>query len=277
MSALTSTARQQLIMTLLRDHSELKTGELISKLGVTPMTIWRDLQMLGEQGLLRRVRGGARLCADLVGEPNFEAKASSAGSAKARIAARAVKEFVREGDVISMEGGTTVAALVDALPEQRISVVTNSLPIALRLRAVRPDLPVRTIGGWLSAVSGNTTGPEALKTAGLAVSSVCFLGATGWDQELGPMDPNPLEIEVKRALAAASGRVVLLMDSRKFEISSTSLMIHPRRLHALVTDAPPPAAVRRRLTSAGVRVVVVAGREADPSCRRVNGQSVDFT
>jgi DeoR/GlpR family transcriptional regulator of sugar metabolism len=144
------------------------------------------------------------------------------------------------------------------LPDQHISVVTNSLPIALRMRARRPVLPVRVLGGWLSAVSGNTTGPEALKSAALGRTSVCFLGATGWDAERGPMDPNPLEIEVKRALAACSERVVLLMDSRKFHLASASVMIHPRRLHALVTDAPPPAAIARHLESEGVRVVVAA-------------------
>jgi DeoR/GlpR family transcriptional regulator of sugar metabolism len=273
MKAHSTPARHQRIMTLLRDHGELKARELSRVLGVTPMTVWRDLQRLGEQGLLRRVRGGARFLGDLVVEPDFEAKTSAADQAKSRIAVAAVSEFVREGDVIAMEGGTTVAALVDALPDQHISVVTNSLPIALRMRARRPVLPVRVLGGWLSAVSGNTTGPEALKSAALGRTSVCFLGATGWDAERGPMDPNPLEIEVKRALAACSERVVLLMDSRKFHLASASVMMHPRRLHALVTDAPPPAAIARHLESEGVRVVVAAKQTEEPlhESRRKNG------
>ena len=80
-----------------------------------------------------------------------------------------------------MEGGTTVAALVDALPDQHISVVTNSLPIALRMRARRPVLPVRVLGGWLSAVSGNTTGPEALKMRGAGPN----FGLFSWRDGLG--------------------------------------------------------------------------------------------
>jgi DeoR/GlpR family transcriptional regulator of sugar metabolism len=70
------------------------------------------------------------------------------------------------------------------------------------------------------------------------------------------MDPNPLEIEVKRGLAAASERVVLLIDSRKFGISSASVMIHPRRLHAIVTDKSIPRAILASLRATGVRVVV---------------------
>jgi len=243
-------------MTLVRDREELKAGDLSRELGVTPMTVWRDFKLLAEQGLLRRVRGGVQMLGGAVSEPDFESKTTTSTKAKARIAVAAAKEFVSEGDVVALEGGTTVAALVNALPEQRISVITNSLPIALRMRAQRPALPVRVIGGWLSAVSGNTTGPEAAKAAEMGHISVCFLGATGWDEEYGPMDPNPLEIEVKRALAAASNQVVLLMDSQKFHTRSVSVMIHPRRIHALVTDAPPPDAVMKRLQAAGVRVLI---------------------
>ena len=220
------------------------------------MTIWRDLGLLAEQGLIRRVRGGAEFLGRAMSEPDFEAKAALWEASKALIAEAAVQEFVRDGHTIAMEGGTTVAALVEALPDQRISVVTNSLPIALRIRARRPALPVRVIGGWLSPVSGNTTGPEALKSAEMVRSSVCFLGASGWDEARGPMDPNPLEIEVKRQLARNSDRVVLLMDSQKFLTTSASVMIHPRRLHALVTDALPPESIVKRLHDEGVRLVI---------------------
>lgn len=253
----TTAARHQRILSLLRDRGEVRASSLVRELGVTPMTVWRDLKSIGEQGLLRRVRGGALPSAG-GGEPDFETKATAAGKAKARIAEAAVREFIREGDVIALEGGTTVAALVDALPEHRISVITNSLPVALRIRQRRPSLPVRVVGGWLSAISGNTTGPGALKEARKDRVSACFLSATGWDPAHGPMDPNPLEIEMKRAFAGCAGQVVLLMDSRKFTTTSTSVMIHPRRLLAVVTDAMPPKSVVAQLRNAGVRLVVAA-------------------
>jgi DeoR family fructose operon transcriptional repressor len=193
-------------------------------------------------------------------EPDFEAKLTSSDRAKARIAAAAVKWFVRAGDVIALEGGTTVAALVDELPQTSVSVLTNSLPVALRLRTRRPGLPVQVIGGWLSAVSGNTTGPEAVKAIGRQRASVCFISATGWDVERGPLDPNPLEIEAKRAITACAARVVMLLDAEKFKRSAACVTLHARRLHSLVTDAPPPRAVRAQLKAAGVALVVAAGR-----------------
>lgn len=207
------------------------------------MTVWRDLRELEELGLLKRVRGGARITAKTGGEPEFEVKAAAAGEAKQRIAACAVERFVRDSDTVALEGGSTVAALVDHLPATRISILTNSLPIALRIRSKRPELPVKLPGGWLSQVSGNVVGPETLQFIEKQRASICFLSATGFDDELGPTDPNSLEIEVKRAWAAVSARVVLLLDSRKFGVRSAAVMIHPRHLHVVVTDSPPPSEI----------------------------------
>jgi len=248
--------RHQHLIASLSERGSLRIAELPAELGVTAMTVWRDLKLLEEQGLIRRVRGGVLHSGGATGEPDYESKAGQFREVKRLIAQAAVREFVREGDVIAMEGGTTVAELVRALPESKISIVTNSLPIALQIRLNRPALPVRVLGGWLSPVSGNTTGPEVLKDIRKDSVSVCFLSATAWDADKGPMDPNPLEIEIKRALAAASRRVVALIDSRKFGLTSASVMIHPKRLHAVVSDKMPPTAIRNMLRKAGVRIVV---------------------
>lgn len=248
--------RHQRIIALLRERAAVSCRDLRGLFGVTAMTVWRDLRELEELGLLQRVRGGARAVTGSAGEPEFETKATAASEAKQRIAGCAVARFIREGDTVALEGGTTVAALVDHLPAARVSVLTNSLPVALRVRALRPDLPVKLPGGWLSQVSGNVVGPEALQFIDKQRASICFLSATGFDAELGPTDPNPLEIEVKRAWAAISGRAVLLLDSSKFGVRSAAVMIHPRRLHALVTDAPPPPEIAARLAEHGVEVVI---------------------
>ena len=247
--------RHQRILSMLQTQGEVRIAELSKHFKINPMTAWRDLKTLEELGLLRRVHGGALDAGKLSQESAFETKASAEEHAKTLIARLAVKEFVREGDTLALEGGTTAAALLEALPEERVSILTNSLPVALRARHLRPGLPVRVIGGYLSAVSGNTAGTEALRQIRQFKTSSCFLSAVGWDDARGPMDPNPLEIEIKRAFAAHSERVILLMDHRKFSISSCSVMIHPRRIHALVTDRRPPEMACKLLESHGTRVI----------------------
>lgn len=247
-------ARHQRILAWLREREILSVRELQQHFGVTAMTVWRDLEALKELGLVRRLHGGVQLGGTRAREAGFEEKDSREAAIKARIARYAASEFVREGSVIALEGGTTVAAIVEYLPHRRISVLTNSLPVALRLRTLRPELPVRLVGGWLSSISGNVTGPEALREIRKLSADVFFLGATAFDTVDGPMDPNPLEIEVKRAWAAAARRTVLLMDARKFGARSGSITIHTRRLHAVVTDAAPPAAFQSMLESRRVEL-----------------------
>lgn len=260
--------RHQQILAALRDRRFVSAAMLRAQLGVTPMTVWRDLRELEEQGLLRRVRGGAQTAGRAPGEPDFEAKAGASAAAKQRIAACAVARFVREGETLALEGGTTVAALAGYLPERRISVLTNSLPVAMRLRAERPALPVKLPGGWLSQVSGNLVGPDAIQFIARQRAATCFLSATGLDAAQGPTDPNPLEIEVKRALAAISKRVVLLLDASKFGVRSAAVMLHPRRLHAVVTDQAPPKAVAACLARNGVQVILAAASSGERTALR---------
>lgn len=257
MNTFTPTARQQTLLRRLNAEGELRVAELPEALGVTSMTIWRDLKALEEQGLLRRERGRALPPGDLSAELSFERKDPRRAEIKGRIARAAAERFVREGDNLVLEGGTTVAALVDVLPEERVSVTTNSLPIGLRLRERRPKLPARILGGWLSPVSGNSTGPDTLRELSRHRFNTCFLSATAWDRRRGPMDPNPLEIEVKRAMAARADRVVLLLDHEKFSLQSMSVMIHPRRIHALVTDRPPPPDILRQLDELKMNILCV--------------------
>jgi DeoR family fructose operon transcriptional repressor len=250
------TIRHQRILVTLRDRGAVSAAELRRDLGVTAMTVWRDLKALEELGLLRRTRGGARSRDRAAGEPDYEVKRLKSLSAKQRIAAFAAREFVKEGETIALEGGTTIAALIEHLPSKRISILTNSLPIALRARAIRPELSVELAGGLLSQVSGNTTGPGALRAMAKWRASVCFLSATGFDGEVGPTDPNPLEIEVKRLLASRADRVVMLLDASKFGTRSAAVTIHPRRLDVLVTDKPPPREIRKLLRLHKVQVVI---------------------
>jgi DeoR/GlpR family transcriptional regulator of sugar metabolism len=221
------------------------------------MTVWRDLKALDEQGLIERVQGGARHVGSHFNELDFESKRATDSRIKAQIARCAVERYVQDGEVIAMEGGSTVAALVDMLPQRGVSIITNSLPIGQHLRNRRPALPTRILGGWINAVSGNTTGPDALRYLEKLSAGICFLSATGWDVQRGPLDPNPMEIEVKRALAAISKKVILLLDASKFKTASASVMIHPSHLHAVITNKQPDETICQQLEQHDVELVIV--------------------
>jgi len=255
-------ARHQHILSALRLQGSVSVGGLQRQLQTTAMTVWRDLKALEELGLLRRVRGGACFPGNLPGEPGYEEKKREAREAKRRIGAVAVREFVRDGETIALEGGTTVAALIEHLPRSRVSIVTNSLPVALQVRSLRPECPVQIAGGWISPVSGNATGPETLRVMEKWQASVCFISATGFDGEAGPSDPNPLEIEAKRMLASRAREVVLLLDSGKFGRRSAAITLHPRRIGTLITDARPPRDILALIRRNRIRLRVASPPES---------------
>ncbi|MFP4358474.1 MAG: DeoR/GlpR family DNA-binding transcription regulator [Puniceicoccaceae bacterium] len=231
---LQSSDRHRRILDKLKRDGQVRNAELADEFMVTPMTLWRDLRLLEERGQLRRMRGGA-VAKGVEEEPGFFVKTPRAAEAKQAIARRAVR-FLEEGDILILDGGTTVAALTRQTLPARLTVLTNSLPIANELMH-HPSRPsVQLAGGLLRPESGTVVGREALAFFGRRRANKLFMSATGVDAEAGITDPNPQEIEVKQAMLASAQQVYLMADASKFGHVSLMQTMPLRRINALVTD-----------------------------------------
>jgi DeoR family transcriptional regulator, fructose operon transcriptional repressor len=248
--------RHQYLLNQLEQTGSLRITGLERELGVTLMTVWRDLQWLEKRGLLRRVRGGA-VRVDGRAEPAFRLKERRAQKQKARIAARAAQTYVAPGDVIMVEGGTTVAEILNHLPAGPLTLMTNSLPILSRAWSLGRGWQLHGSGGTISPVSGNFVGPETVNFFKNKFARTFFMSATGLDPETGSLtDPNPVEIEVKRAMAKSAQRVVLLLDAAKVGIRSLQQVLPLDQLDVAVIDDRLPAATRKKLRALGLKVDV---------------------
>ena len=245
--------RRAFIRRQLHGAAGVSTAELQETLGVSMMTVWRDLGALEREGALRRVHGGAVPVDGAAGpEPSFAAKAARAASAKQRIARVALAGHVRPGMTLALDGGSTVAALMPFLPvNSGLTLLTNSLEI---VRQTPAGVAVSCSGGIYREVSGTFVGPQALRFFSEHRADVAFVSATGLDEEEGLTDPNPLEIEVKRALCARAGKVVLLIDAQKFGKRSTLPVLGLAALAEVVCDARPPRGLAAALKAARVEV-----------------------
>src|SRR5215467_328197 len=100
-------ARQMMIVEEIRRHGSVRVSELTEQLGVSEMTVRRDLDALASSGLVEKVHGGAttrtRLSAD---EPGFEAKSHRQVAEKEAIA-RVASELVAPGQAVALSAGTT--------------------------------------------------------------------------------------------------------------------------------------------------------------------------
>jgi DeoR family transcriptional regulator, fructose operon transcriptional repressor len=248
--------RHRHILALLDDQISVRISHLKERLGVNEMMLWRDLKRLEEQGLIKRIRGGA-MRADVGKEPCFSAKLESARAAKERLAAYAAHHFVADGDILALESGTTVTNMVHQLSNRNLTILTNGLPVLNAVRSHTPAIAAYCSGGLLRDESGTFVGKESITFFSRRKVNTFFMSASGLEPTLGISDPNPQEIEVKHAMARSADRVILLIDSSKFGKASLMQALHLRRVDCVLCEKEPDPEYRALFEQNEVELIVV--------------------
>jgi DeoR/GlpR family transcriptional regulator of sugar metabolism len=250
--------RQKRVLDLINRQGHISVHEMSSLFNISAMTAWRDLQALEDQKLIRRVRGGAVRDSSLSQtEPEFELKESLYIAEKERIAQYAASTLVIDGDIIILEGGTTVACMVPLLKSTRVTILTNGLNSIIKTMSYLQNLTVICCGGILRDVSNTFVGPQAEAFFSGFHASRLFLGGTGFTLEKGLTDPNPLEIQVKRAMVRAVDQVIVLLDSSKIGCTSLMQIIPMADIDILVTDQGAPTEFVQNVRDIGIDVRLV--------------------
>lgn len=248
-------SRRNKIVETVEENGTVTTEQLVDQLGVSLMTVWRDLTTLDAEGRLRRIRGGAtRPPKARDGEPLFVSKQVLNKERKELIARYAATELVNDNDIIFLEAGTTVAAMVKYLDHRNLTVIGNGLGTMNELSRRLAEIHVYCCGGMLRDVAQTFVGPQAEEFFAHINARTCFLSATGLSLPEGFTDPSPLEIQVKRAMAKSASRVVMLIDSTKLGIKSLTRILPIEDVDIVVTDAGATPEVLDRLTAFGVDV-----------------------
>lgn len=244
--------REEILARLERDGG-VRVSDLVAALGVSDMTIRRDLGLLENDGLLAKVHGGAVALADdaddptSTSEPGFEAKSVRQLAEKEAIARHAAS-LVRPGWAIAVSAGTTTYALARHLAlVPRLTVVTNSVWVADVLhREAEPTQTVLLTGGQRTP-SDALVGPVAITALRSMHLDAAFLGVHGMDGAAGFTTPNLLEAETNRAMVASSRRLVVLADSTKWGTVALSSMAPLGAARRLISDIGLPEQAREEL------------------------------
>jgi DeoR/GlpR family transcriptional regulator of sugar metabolism len=235
--------RQSLILEDIRRAGSARVSDLTQRLGVSDMTIRRDLEVLARAGLIEKVHGGAVLPgAPSSHEPGFEAKSVLERPEKEAIA-RAAAALVVPGTAIALSAGTTTFALAHYLLDiPGLTIVTNSMRVANLFETARPAVQVRgdasvVLTGGVRTPSDALVGP----IADLAIRSLhvdlLFLGCHGIDVEAGLTTPNLAEAETNRAFVHAARRVTVVADHTKWAIVGLSSFADLEEVDMLITDS----------------------------------------
>ena len=250
--------RQTLILERVREQGGVRVTDLVRELGVSDMTVRRDLELLDERGLLEKVHGGAAaIDGSPLFEPGFTAKSVLMEAEKGLIAASAAS-LVAPGTAIAISAGTTTFALARRLIEiPGLTVLTNSVPVAdVLYKDGRSDQTVILSGG-VRTPSDALVGPFAVEVIrSLHVDSV-FMGTHGIDSRAGFTTPNILEAETNRALIEAGRRLIVLADHTKWGTIGISSVARLENADTIITDSGLDPAARSQLASAVRRLIVV--------------------
>lgn len=250
--------RRGLILDEVNRSGSVTVSELVGRLGVSDMTVRRDLETLSAHKLLQKVHGGAVPLPKTSAEPHFTQKQRLNPEEKKTIAREALP-FIEDGHTIAFSAGTTTWQVANALPqgEEDFTFITNSTNVALTLQEKGWGQIVLS-GGSFRTPSDALVGPFAERTLKTLNADVLFLGVHGIHPDAGLTTPNVAEAETNRCLVDAAQRVVVVADHTKLGVIALAKIAPLSRVDVLVTDEKADAEVLREIELAGVRVISAA-------------------
>ncbi len=250
--------RQAFILDRVREVGAVRVADLVRELGVSDMTVRRDLEILDDRGLLEKVHGGATsIFGHALFEPGFAAKSSLQQAEKDAIA-DAAAALVEPGMAIGVSAGTTTYALAQRLADvPGLTVVTNSIRVADVLQQVgRTDQTIVLTGG-VRTPSEALVGPFAVAALRTVHMDLVFVGVHGMDPHSGFTCPNLLEADTDRALIEAGRRLVVVADHSKWGVIGISSIARLDQVDVLITDAGLDVEARRVLAAEVRQLIVV--------------------
>jgi DeoR family fructose operon transcriptional repressor len=256
--------RRARILATIQERGAATIADLARAHAVSSMTAHRDLEQLAGEGLVVRVRGGARALEAPAPHPTaWDARIARAPEAKAAIAAHALTH-VRAGATIFLDASSTAHALALALmgaPPRELTLVTNSPFIAANIRAESVHLVV--CPGELDQQTRAVTGPWTIDFIARLRFDVAFISAAGITLEAGLTTARSPIADVLRAARAQAVATVGLVDATKFGRAALVTIARAHELDELVTDAALPRHSLEEYRGAGVPLVVAAGGGGD--------------
>jgi DeoR family ulaG and ulaABCDEF operon transcriptional repressor len=260
--------RERLIGELVKAHGFVSFHDLDRELKASPATIRRDLERMAQNGLLKRVRGGAEMISgklaganpqlpQLAGAP-FHENISRNRREKEAIG-RAAAELCRPGEAVMIDGGSTTLQMCPYLDGMSLQVLTNSLHI---VSALLPQTSTRIL-----LPSGSVFREQNIILAAAGEDSMprfhaprLFLGAATLGAQ-GLMQADVVLVAAERRLIERADEIIVLVDSSKFTGPSGNVVCGLEEIDIVVTDPGITEQQSKMLAAAGVKVIVADMRE----------------
>lgn len=247
-------ARRRRIVDHIRGSGFGSVGQLAQLLGVSEMTIRRDIKALASRHLVRQVHGGANALVDAGEGIDFSLRASRGATAKQAIASAAL-QYVTPRATLALDSGTTTLELARHLPgDDGLLVVTHSLP-ALKVLARSEGIEVVSLSGALQRHTQSFAGPMTLSAIRTLRLDTFFMAASSIREGFMYVG-NSFDAQTKLAFMEVSDQVILLVDSSKFSSTALFPIASLDLATVVITDSGAPADAVSDLQTRGVAVVL---------------------
>ena len=255
---MTNKQRTDLIERHIREHKYADLHSLANHFGGSLSTVRRALDTLEHRGIVRRHHGGASLIETdaLSQEHDFLVRIQRQADQKFAIASL-VADQVQPGNTVILDGGTTTFAVARLLPEKRVQVITNSLPVASLFGEVGNTETIVTGGSILGRLAV-LVGPLCEASIEQVHADVAILGGTGITEN-GIWNNNALVIAVQRKMLKAADRAIFALDASKFGRKALSLITAFGPRMTVVTDTRPPPSVEKAIATSGATLLRAGG------------------
>ena len=252
--------RHQKLLQLLRQDGVLSTRNLTDYLGVSHMTVRRDIATLESAGQVVSVPGGVRIAGSTGQMPHQERqqRAELELPRKRAIAAMAA-EAVKDDMVIYLDAGTTCQSVVPFLGgRSNLTVVTNDFYVVISLFE-HPEIEIIHTGGLVDKPSASSSGRLAASTLSSINLDIFFMSTGAWSVSRGVSAPSLDKVELKRAAMEAASSCMLLADSTKYGTFSKFQVTALNNLDLIISDSELPDDTQSRIEELGVemRVAIV--------------------
>lgn len=246
------TERVALIMQQLQLQSTVKVGELSQLLHVSVDTIRRDLKAMEQQGLIKYVHGGACLPESLASFQNFTRREIVHSDLK-REASRKALAFIKEGDVIALNSGTTNTILSQELItlDKKITVVTNNYAV-INVLMQSNFIHLVAIGGDVDPLERSTYGTTCEQEFSRYYPDIAFLSINAINYNDGFTDFRFNEIGIIQLLAQTAKRVIAVMDSSKLGKCSKKKVLSRSQVDTVVMDDHISDEIREQYQKRGI-------------------------
>lgn len=245
--------RRHNLLRLTAERGRVKISEAAKRFGVSEMTIHRDIQLLESQGLVRKLHGGVALAG--VQEVPYRERIVQQYAQKRAIAEAAVR-LVQPGYTLYLSPGTTTTEIARLLPNENLTVVTNSLPIAQELMHAT-QLEVVLTGGSVRRYAEALVGPAAEASLDQVFVNLAFVGITGMDPVGGLTVYSESEARVLQAALRSARKTILVADSSKWGKVMGPQVAPVEMVHVLISDAALPKSAVEYLQARDVAVTLV--------------------